>query len=39
MDQITDFCSESTDCTTTCGEYRHFCPMWTENEGEIIHED
>lgn len=36
MDEMTDNCSESTDCIATCGDYRHFCPMYSEHvEGDI----
>ncbi len=37
MDDVT--CNESTNCDEYCGETKHFCPMWTEAQGEIINED
>jgi len=29
-------CEDTLSCEETCGEYRYFCPMWTEHSGEMI---
>lgn len=31
-------CDDSTNCDDYCGETKHFCPMWTEAQGETIDE-
>lgn len=41
MDKITGgACNGFTDvdCEKHCGYYKHFCPMWTEAQGETIND-
>lgn len=28
--------NENVTCDEQCGDYKHFCPMWTTYEGEVI---
>lgn len=40
MDQVDEIaCNSTDDCDELCGEYKHFCPMWTEHEGEVIDDE
>lgn len=37
MDEVT--CDSTTNCDDCCGETKHFCPMWTEAQGEVINDE